>query len=178
MPVLVLVLVPDLVLVLVLVVLFWCCGPHCPPPPPHRAVCPAHIAGRQLYKQHDAEWEGREWKRKRGLRTRLHKQNMQLDTAPQRRTYPPPPCASTAAVPKNQAKQQFNAHPMLSHTPTMAVGPGIPPAGQISSMLQHTRWSRGNESSKRGGAVPKGPAKEAEPPSCVRSLPVQCPPRA
>ena len=26
---------------------------------------------------------------------------------------PPPPCASTAAVPKNQAKQRFNAHPML-----------------------------------------------------------------
>ena len=26
---------------------------------------------------------------------------------------PPPPCASTAAVPKNQAKQRFNAHPVL-----------------------------------------------------------------
>ena len=26
---------------------------------------------------------------------------------------PPPPCATTAAVPKNQAKQRFNAHPVL-----------------------------------------------------------------
>ena len=26
---------------------------------------------------------------------------------------PPPPCASTAAVPKGQAKQRFNAHPVL-----------------------------------------------------------------
>ena len=26
---------------------------------------------------------------------------------------PPPPCASTATVPKNQAKQRFNAHPVL-----------------------------------------------------------------
>ena len=28
-------------------------------------------------------------------------------------TPPPPPCTSTAAVPKNQAKQRFNAHPVL-----------------------------------------------------------------
>ena len=27
--------------------------------------------------------------------------------------YTPPPCASTAAVPKVQAKQRFNAHPAL-----------------------------------------------------------------
>ena len=33
----------------------------------------------------------------------------------------PPPCASTAAVPKVQAKQQFNAHRVLSHNPTMVV---------------------------------------------------------
>ena len=29
------------------------------------------------------------------------------------RCTPPSPCASTATVPKNQAKQRFNAHPVL-----------------------------------------------------------------
>ena len=34
-------------------------------------------------------------------------------TPPPLRKHAPPPCASTAAVPKNQAKLRFNAHPML-----------------------------------------------------------------
>ena len=50
-------------------------------------------------------------------------------------------CASTATVPKIQANQRFNAHPVLSHNPTMAVTPGIPPAGNHCSDVQQTRRS-------------------------------------
>ena len=47
-------------------------------------------------------------------------------------------------------KTAVNAHPVLSHNPMMAVTPGIPPAGQISSIVQHTLRSRGHQLSKRG----------------------------
>ena len=52
---------------------------------------------------------------------------------------PPPPCASMAAVPKVRSKRQFNAHPVLSHNPTMAVTPGIPQTGNQCSRVPMLR---------------------------------------
>ena len=49
--------------------------------------------------------------------------------------------------------------PVLSHNPTMAVTPGIPPAGNHCSQVQQTRRSRAHESSKRGGAAATCPAR-------------------
>ena len=70
-----------------------------------------------------------------------------------------PLCASTAAVPKVRAKLRFNAHPMLSHNPTMAVTSGIPRAGNHCSQVQQTRRSRAHESSKCGRAAATSPAR-------------------
>jgi hypothetical protein len=72
---------------------------------------------------------------------------------------PPPPCARKAAVPKIQAKQRFNAHPVLSHNLTMDATTGIPPAGNHRSQFQQTRQSSVHESSKRSRAAATGPAR-------------------
>ena len=38
---------------------------------------------------------------------------------------PPTPCTSTAAIPKFQAQQRFNAHSVLSFNDALVVTPGI-----------------------------------------------------
>ena len=48
---------------------------------------------------------------------------------------------------------------MPSHNLTMAVTPGIPPAGNHCSCVQQTRQSQGPRLSKRGEAAPMCPAR-------------------
>ena len=78
---------------------------------------------------------------------------------PSRRCPAPPPCASTAVVPKHRAKQRVTAPPVLSHNPTMAFTPGIPPAGNHCSRVQHMRRSRGHKSSISGEAALMSPER-------------------
>ena len=56
---------------------------------------------------------------------------------------------------------------MLSHNPTMAVTPGIPPARNQCSRVQHTWWSHGHKSSIRGEAALMSPEWR-------RSCPLAC----
>jgi len=52
------------------------------------------------------------------------KRHLPLLDGPSSPRTPPPPCASTAAVPKTQAKQRFNAHPVLRQSRACARGRG------------------------------------------------------
>ena len=56
------------------------------------------------------EWKAAVWQCK-GTRYR-HIRQMLISGQQTTTSTPPPPCASTATVPKNQAKQRFNAHPV------------------------------------------------------------------
>ena len=65
---------------------------------------------------------------------------------------------------------------MLSHNPMMAVTPGISPAGNHCSRVQHMRRSRGHQLSKHGEATPMCPTKRRSRHNvCVHFLCI-CPP--
>ena len=67
-----------------------------------------------------------------------------------------------------------SAH-VLSHNPMMAVTPGIPPAGNLGSRVQHTRRSRGHKSFIRGEATLMSPARRQSRPLVCAHIPCVAP---
>ena len=64
---------------------------------------------------------------------------------------------------------------MLSHNPTMAVTPGIPPGGNQCSRVQHTRRSRGHKLSMRSEAVLISPVRRQSRPLVCAHMPCVAP---
>ena len=89
--------------------------------------------------------------------------------------YPAPLAQARQRSQKTRQNSGSTPIPVLSHNPTMPVTPGIPPAGNQCSRVQHMRRSRGQRSFIRGEAALMSPARRQSPPLLCAHIPCVAP---